>query len=338
MAIPSLYALLLLLAHAEAQLQVQIRRTQDLQNFSESELQNYSLLAEYTFPRAFSTDWFITSYANIPAEGITGLLYQPQPENGCSLFDTSQFRDDCSTNLSRISLLDDYHLCTAQKIRSNQEAALDAMITYSLGDRCRNVGDDVYDRSTGETVDVVASGIPVAVVSEEFYGELRSTATTRNCSAGSLTFISLSIGSINVNSIRSTLSALLVICGLLIVIAPLICCLLACLLCAKYFRKRRGSYDIHANQVHGLRELEGSRNVPQARGLHILPYTPEEREFHRDVEHLNIQCYICLEDFLEGEIMTALACDKNHTFHPKCINQWLDSKSTCPVCRTSIYS
>ena len=326
----------LLLGRAETQLQVQIRRYE--RTPWDSELKNYTVVADYSFPKGFSTEWFVSSYANIPAEGITGLLYHPLPPDGCSTFascsDCEMWRSNL--NLSKISLLEDYHLCTEQKIRSNQEASFNAMITYSPGDKCRGVGGRVHDRSTGRTVDVKSSGVPLAVVSEAFYNKLLQTAAIRNCTPQNLALVSLRVGSTNVSSVRSALTAFLVMICLLIIVAHLLCCFFVYLICDKCFRKRRGRYNIHERHTRELGVLQNPRNVP--RGVHILPYVPEEREFHCGVEGSNTQCSICLEEFLEGEVITAVACDKNHAFHPSCINKWLDSKSTCPVCRTSTYS
>lgn len=329
---------LVLLQMAGAQLEIQIRRYQQAR--LNLELDRYSVLAEYSFPSGFSADWFITSYANIPAEGITGLLYQPQPNDGCSSLNIPSYDDDCSviqySNVSKISLLDDYNLCTGQKILSNQEASFDAIVTYSPGNKCRDVGHSVYDRSTGGTVDVNASGVPVAVVSEEFYTQLLVMATTRNCSDENIALVSLKVGATDVGTVRSALIAFFVLCGLLIITVQLMCCFFVYLSCEKFFRRKRGRYNVQENHMHELGVLGEPRNIP--RGAHILPYTPEEREFHRKEGELWSQCPICLEDFAEGELITALACDKNHAFHPNCIDKWLSSQSTCPVCRTSTYT
>lgn len=332
--------LLLFILTAEAQLKVQIRRYEEamwnleLYNSNNS----YSVIADYSFPSGFSTDWFITSYANIPAEGIIGVLYQPQPADGCSAFNSS-FQDDCSdqySNLSRISLLEDYHLCTGQKIRSNQEASFDATITYSPGDKCMDIGQSIYDASSDETLDINASGLPLAVVSEKFYTELLVTATTRNCPADYIELVSLRVGSTNIGSVRSALIAFFVLCGLLIVTTQLMCCFLVYLICNKLFWRKRGRYDVHESHMHELQGLGDPRNT--SRGAHILPYTPEEREFHRKEGDALTRCSICLEDFSEGEMITVLSCDRNHAFHQNCIDKWLNTQSTCPVCRTSTYS
>mmetsp|Transcript_13395 Transcript_13395/g.28975 ORF Transcript_13395/g.28975 Transcript_13395/m.28975 type:complete len:529 (-) Transcript_13395:26-1612(-) len=46
------------------------------------------------------------------------------------------------------------------------------------------------------------------------------------------------------------------------------------------------------------------------------------------------QCSICLEDFCRGEERTTLPC--LHGFHSGCVNRWLSSNGSCPVCKTSI--
>jgi hypothetical protein len=43
-------------------------------------------------------------------------------------------------------------------------------------------------------------------------------------------------------------------------------------------------------------------------------------------------CSICLEAFVEGELMHRLACQ--HPYHLQCIRPWLAMKTTCPACRS----
>lgn len=44
------------------------------------------------------------------------------------------------------------------------------------------------------------------------------------------------------------------------------------------------------------------------------------------------QCPICLGEFEEGEEVKALPpC--GHRFHPECVDAWLRSQPTCPLCR-----
>ncbi|OVA04262.1 zinc finger protein [Macleaya cordata] len=46
-----------------------------------------------------------------------------------------------------------------------------------------------------------------------------------------------------------------------------------------------------------------------------------------------VECAVCLGNLEEEEIARVLpSC--NHTFHATCIDLWLMSHSTCPICRT----
>ena len=44
-------------------------------------------------------------------------------------------------------------------------------------------------------------------------------------------------------------------------------------------------------------------------------------------------CAICEEMFPIGEYAKQFPCNRNHTFHPKCIMKWLDENLSCPLCR-----
>ena len=44
------------------------------------------------------------------------------------------------------------------------------------------------------------------------------------------------------------------------------------------------------------------------------------------------ECVICLDDFTEEAMVTALPCDHRHYFHTKCIQEWSQNKRTCPLC------
>ncbi|KAJ0242696.1 RING-H2 finger protein ATL79 [Hirschfeldia incana] len=61
--------------------------------------------------------------------------------------------------------------------------------------------------------------------------------------------------------------------------------------------------------------------------------------YSSDIELAGAQaeCAICLSEFEEGESIQVLEkC--HHGFHVKCIHKWLSSRSSCPTCRTSIFS
>eukprot|EP00262_Sarcandra_glabra_P018140 TRINITY_DN643_c0_g1_i1.p1 TRINITY_DN643_c0_g1~~TRINITY_DN643_c0_g1_i1.p1 ORF type:complete len:235 (+),score=18.73 TRINITY_DN643_c0_g1_i1:39-707(+) len=47
----------------------------------------------------------------------------------------------------------------------------------------------------------------------------------------------------------------------------------------------------------------------------------------------SMECAVCLST-LEEEMMARLLPNCKHTFHAKCIDMWLKSNLTCPICRT----
>ncbi|XP_061351622.1 E3 ubiquitin-protein ligase Os04g0590900-like [Gastrolobium bilobum] len=48
-------------------------------------------------------------------------------------------------------------------------------------------------------------------------------------------------------------------------------------------------------------------------------------------------CSVCLSEFQDNE-MVKLLPKCNHVFHPPCIDTWLKSHSSCPLCRSSIFT
>ena len=49
---------------------------------------------------------------------------------------------------------------------------------------------------------------------------------------------------------------------------------------------------------------------------------------------VNIECCICYTEYNTDETVSSLRC--KHTFHSECINTWLKSSETCPICRTNV--
>ncbi len=301
---------LLLSRVIKAQLQVQIRKYSQIS----SELgENFTVQAEYIFPSGFSGDWFVTSHANIPAEGITGLLCQPQPEEDCHPFNSST-QNHChsgdNVNLPRIIILEDLDsYCTEEQVTH-----FDALITYSPDDAAR---------------DINRYQTPLAIVSKEFYFTLQDSIDN-DCLDEISTLVNLSVGDTDVIAVRIALVTFIMLCGLLFMCSLIILLFLAVMCCRKCL-KGRGNYNVHENQLHELGPVEGTRHGT-FRGTLTLPYTPQERHFCSGDS--NSQCAICLEEFVDGEVTSVLACSTSHAFHPNCINKWLESQSTCPVCRT----
>ena len=48
-------------------------------------------------------------------------------------------------------------------------------------------------------------------------------------------------------------------------------------------------------------------------------------------------CCICLDQMKKGETVKTMSCGR-HTFHAKCLDDWLHVKGTCPLCLTDCTS
>eukprot|EP00002_Diphylleia_rotans_P025310 TRINITY_DN499_c0_g4_i1.p1 TRINITY_DN499_c0_g4~~TRINITY_DN499_c0_g4_i1.p1 ORF type:complete len:1223 (-),score=151.15 TRINITY_DN499_c0_g4_i1:32-3700(-) len=57
-------------------------------------------------------------------------------------------------------------------------------------------------------------------------------------------------------------------------------------------------------------------------------------EHPRDGSVENSTCWICLEAYCAGDEVRTLPCF--HLFHASCVDAWIISKGTCPVCKTSL--
>lgn len=67
-------------------------------------------------------------------------------------------------------------------------------------------------------------------------------------------------------------------------------------------------------------------------GVHHIPCFAFERKIDSSGE---LVCSVCLEVLQNGEMVRQLpACQ--HLFHVGCIDMWLGSHSTCPLCRSSV--
>ena len=64
--------------------------------------------------------------------------------------------------------------------------------------------------------------------------------------------------------------------------------------------------------------------------------------FYSSIKHLRIrkaetplECAVCLTEFTDNDTLRLIPhC--NHVFHPPCIDTWLSSHVTCPVCRANL--
>lgn len=85
--------------------------------------------------------------------------------------------------------------------------------------------------------------------------------------------------------------------------------------------------------IHDLEQLR--------RLQYVSVHTPDrpKREFvQMTVEGEIGECAICQEVFKVGETIIPLPCNDTHphVFHKHCIQPWLASNTTCPLCRGKV--
>ncbi|KMT09216.1 hypothetical protein BVRB_6g133180 [Beta vulgaris subsp. vulgaris] len=94
-----------------------------------------------------------------------------------------------------------------------------------------------------------------------------------------------------------------------------------------------GEPNYYLSMINNHDEKKKSVSGLDKRALKTFPVV----KFSKDVQiqGLGSECVICLSDFKVGEKVRILPkC--NHGFHVKCIDEWLSSHSSCPICRQSL--
>jgi transmembrane E3 ubiquitin-protein ligase len=86
----------------------------------------------------------------------------------------------------------------------------------------------------------------------------------------------------------------------------------------------------------GLAQVGVLRYQSQYGGRAIIPkpFLPEAYDYFRALDpemHVGpLDCAICTDDIVCGDHMVT-PCE--HVFHPHCLQEWLDQKLECPICR-----
>ena len=86
--------------------------------------------------------------------------------------------------------------------------------------------------------------------------------------------------------------------------------------------------------IHDLEQLRRIRYVR----VHTPARTRRKNFVQMTVEGDIGECAICQEEFKVGESIIPLPCNDTHphVFHTQCIEPWVASNNTCPVCRGNI--
>lgn len=88
-----------------------------------------------------------------------------------------------------------------------------------------------------------------------------------------------------------------------------------------------------SDMVNGLRNLAKFQTASLAHCSEQIAETAHEQ---MDVIDFEDECSICLCSYRPIQQVQHLSCE--HKFHSKCIEKWLSSENTCPLCRRRIVS
>eukprot|EP00079_Xenopus_tropicalis_P033934 XP_017947705.1 PREDICTED: RING finger protein 44 isoform X4 [Xenopus tropicalis] len=91
--------------------------------------------------------------------------------------------------------------------------------------------------------------------------------------------------------------------------------------------------DVEMENYEALLNLAERLGEAKPRGLtkaniEQLPSYRFNAESHQSEQTL---CVVCFSDFESRQLLRVLPC--NHEFHAKCVDKWLKSNRTCPICR-----
>jgi hypothetical protein len=92
-------------------------------------------------------------------------------------------------------------------------------------------------------------------------------------------------------------------------------------------------------EILGLERVPFSELIPSCRKIKECSdgsVNKEEGNVETHKETHEKDCYICYEAYKAGEYQRPLPC--GHVFHKKCIDKWLKTTITCPLCRNDIFT
>ncbi|XP_037417611.1 E3 ubiquitin-protein ligase ATL41-like [Triticum dicoccoides] len=94
-------------------------------------------------------------------------------------------------------------------------------------------------------------------------------------------------------------------------------------------RRRRGSFTAGIlRSINSFGGTSGRRGL-DASALSALPVTTYRKE---GAATAGADCAVCLSELADGEKVRELP-NCGHSFHVECVDAWLRSRTTCPLCR-----
>ncbi|KVH90746.1 RING-H2 finger protein ATL57-like [Cynara cardunculus var. scolymus] len=101
-----------------------------------------------------------------------------------------------------------------------------------------------------------------------------------------------------------------------------------------YIRRFSNNNNNSADPVTRLRQTPSHFRCDKRGGLdpsavRVLPLVP-----YSDESKIWSECSICLSEFEDGETVKLIPYCR-HGFHPLCIDTWLSSHASCPLCRST---
>ncbi|KAK7269303.1 hypothetical protein RIF29_22026 [Crotalaria pallida] len=96
--------------------------------------------------------------------------------------------------------------------------------------------------------------------------------------------------------------------------------------------------DSPSNSIRNIGNAARSRRGPRGLDPSVIETFPTLEYSAVKIHKIGkgaLECAVCLNEFEDDETLRLIPkCD--HVFHPECIDEWLSSHTTCPVCRANL--
>ena len=283
-----------------------------------------------------TVEFFHTKYTNIPSDGITGFLHQPDPSDGCSYIPpipslaSGVFSNETHT---WIAIIDGYPKCVEKMLLNVQNAGYKLILAPTRSDQ-----DNItLSRETRNM------GFPVVLISIEYSSYLIQNALSNFTNPRIIADVNAS----------ADLFVVIIVLLFAFVMFPtcFVCCSLCCYCRARRARQNRDSTHVQQRQRNFNQDED---NIARGELLDSILRQLQLLQLDLDVQHplgkeqtrklptrkyqrkSSIEaCAICVEDFKEGDYQKVLPC--HHSFHVKCVDEWLMNHSDlCPLCKNQV--